>query len=119
MHLIRDLNVHQSRRGCYEVLKWGSLENQREKRANYIFENEAQNRSFFYNIMVEQTCVIHNWSTSIYIVTDDVSNKKLSPDLDYESHIDHHWGGEGWWKTISILTSLERDGQGKQECVIF
>ena len=49
----------------------------------------------------------------------DGSDKKLCPDPDYDSHIDYRWGGEGLRKTMSILTSLERDGPEKQESVIF
>jgi hypothetical protein len=41
-----DFNVHQSRPGGYGSIEMGFLENQREKRASYGFENEAQNRSF-------------------------------------------------------------------------
>lgn len=50
---------------------------------------------------------------------DDGSNKKLCPDPDYDSHIDYRWGGEGLRKTMSLLTASERDGQEKQERVIF
>eukprot|EP00253_Pinus_taeda_P019443 PITA_19443 len=50
---------------------------------------------------------------------DNGSNKKLCPDPDYESHIDYRWGGEGLRKTMSILTAPERDGEAKQERVIF
>ncbi|KAH9299399.1 hypothetical protein KI387_031081, partial [Taxus chinensis] len=50
---------------------------------------------------------------------EDGSDKKVSFDVDYESHIDYRWGGEGLRKTMSKLTAHEGDGAQKHNRVIF
>uniref|UniRef100_A0A0D6QTB7 Sucrose-phosphate synthase n=1 Tax=Araucaria cunninghamii TaxID=56994 RepID=A0A0D6QTB7_ARACU len=50
---------------------------------------------------------------------DDGSDKKLSLDADYESHIDYRWGGEGLRKTMSKLTVHEGDDTQRRYRIIF